>query len=84
MMMIPPDEQERLFAEHLPAAWDRLCATLLEERGQIQELALDRLRNGVADYGDAVWHATTGAIRREILEELADALVYSAALDRSF
>ena len=74
---IPLEIQERLFELEFDNAHESLVHTLTEEHStEIYNLALTRLRDGFRAYHSEMftWDAETR--RRNVMEELADAIVY--------
>lgn len=47
---------------------------------RVLAMAEQRLKDGFANYGDATWRKSPDDLEEEILEELADALVYASIL----
>jgi hypothetical protein len=76
---IPLEVQERLFAEGADDASAKvyeLNGLPIEPGSELYDLAFSRLRSGFEQYGSEmyVWDAETR--RRNVMEELADAIVY--------
>jgi len=77
---------------------DRRCMDLMDELGtawsyaenppldicmdDVIDLARQRYVWGKAHYGDKTWAKSLTALRQDVLEELADALVYTAMIYR--
>lgn len=81
---IPLDVQERLFGhEYLGivrsiAMWLDECSDAdgSEFDAELHDLALSRLRSGYEQYGSEMFTWDAATRRRNVLEELADAIVY--------
>lgn len=77
-MRVSDSRQLALFDQHVESAFTRIGGLLASEAGQVCRLARERMQGiGLAEYGDKSWHLTLDELVREILEEFADALVYS-------
>jgi hypothetical protein len=76
LVVIPLDLQEHIFEMGADWAMLEVERLLLTEMESIRALALDRLRQGYVDYGCRAfcWDAKTR--HQNVVEELADALVY--------
>ena len=72
-------EQLALFDKHADDAILRLQFQLMEPhlKGVLRRLARDRLKAGFETFGDSTWHETPDELMRDLLEELADAVVYT-------
>lgn len=71
-------EAERIIRLHAAMSQTQLMADLLTHFEEITELAVQRVNTvGEAEYGDASFHKTPAALRRELFEEYADALFYA-------
>jgi type III secretion system FlhB-like substrate exporter len=73
--MIDEQQQAAIFDRYAPLA-PALLATYLDEHAEfITDLARERLLGvGLAEYGDIMFHQTQSELRREMAEELADAV----------
>lgn len=71
--------QEHAFDKYVEAATDRLVHQLTEPalRSVIQRLAKSRLIANIETYGDAGWRKHPDDLMIEILEELADGIVWT-------
>jgi len=67
-----------LFDKYLDQATDRLLYqfTIPSLRSVVQRIAKDRLKNGYSEFLDSGWHRHPDELMKEIIEELADAIVY--------
>ena len=78
-MTMPLAQQEVIFTANFPACLILLDNILDEYRAEIVALARERLRQGFQTYGDAAFHWPASVRLQNLLEELADALVYSVS-----
>lgn len=76
LVAIPLSIQEHIFKQGADYASLDLEAMLLNDWEEVKALALTRLRRGYEEYGSGMftWDAETR--RQNVLEELADSLVY--------
>ena len=72
---LPLELQEWLFGQLVGHACEMLD-TLLDARLDILKLARERLREGYGRYGSEMWGWDAKTRRRNVVEELADAVVY--------
>ena len=83
---IPLDKQVEIFHEKKEEALMELgCLILMMDEKELYKLAEARLCQGFLLYGDTMFHWTEEKRRRNVMEELADALVYltSAQIGRA-
>ncbi len=73
---IPLHVQERIFDHEAQDAADDLAEMLTHEADEIIALARERLRDGFAEYGSTMYEWQPAERRRNLIEELADAVVY--------
>lgn len=73
---IPLPLQERLFTLEQKAAFGTLYELLNYSSNELRTLALARLRSGFEQYGSTMFEWDEETRRRNVMEELADALVY--------
>jgi len=74
--VIPLEEQLELFDERRDDAWFELVDMVGWDWKEIVALARERLIAGYHTYGDQMFRWGAAERRRNVLEELADALVY--------
>lgn len=75
-----PSEQETELRNHLDAGWEWM-RDLLDDptrRRVIERAAIGRHRKGFDTFGDEGWHKHPDELMVEMIEELADFLVYAA------
>ena len=67
------------FNKHVEEATDRLVKQLSDIglRRVVQRLAKEHMMSSISVFGDTSWEKLPDALMVEILEELADAVVYS-------
>ena len=75
-----PDEQRAALAEHLGAGWDYLRELLDDpaRRRVIERSAIKRHEKGLEVFGDTGWRTHPDGLMVEMIEEMADLLVYAA------
>ncbi len=72
------EQQSHIFDTFVESATDRLMLqfTLPALRSVVQRIAKDRLIAGIEHFGDTGWRKHSDTLMIEIIEELADAIVY--------
>ena len=75
-MPIPLDEQLQHFDRHCQQAYVQTLKAFKVRKPEILAEARKRMQEGYAAYGDTSFHKTYDQLRREELEEMADAIVY--------
>ena len=73
------ETQEYAFDKYVEQACDRLVQQFTEPalRSVLKRLAKSRLVAGIETFGDTGWRKHSDDLMIEILEELADAIVYT-------
>lgn len=75
-----PEEQEAELRARLADGWAWIDELLNDpcRRRVVERLAESRHRKGFETFGDSGWQKHSDALMQEMLEELADFLVYAA------
>ena len=76
LVAIPLDIQEHIFRQGVDFASLDLERMLLLDWEEIKAMALDRLRGGFREFGCEMFTWDAATRRQNVLEEIADALVY--------
>ena len=78
--MIPYLQQRKRLDANLPAAVTMLRALIADDKymAYVCEVAVERHEDGFAQYGDQLMRSEDYRLECDVLEELADALVYLA------
>ena len=76
LVAIPLDIQEHIFRQGVDFASLDLERMLLQDWEEIKAMALDRLRGGFREFGCEMFTWDAATRRQNVLEEIADSLVY--------
>ena len=76
IISIPLDIQEHIFRQGVDYASLDLERMLLQDWEEIKDLALERLRGGFSEFGCEMFAWSAETRRQNVLEEIADSLVY--------
>lgn len=76
---VPFSVQEFMFEELVEVQLEYLHDIIKDHERTILAMARDRFRKGFAKYGDRMYHWTPEKRLENVLEELADAVVYSTS-----